>query len=134
MVRILFDARLDELRRRVVPPRRTDRGSQFVEFAIYLPAFMMFVVVCFEAFMGFSALERMENAAKTSADAATRYGPDHGQDVAMEVLPGWLSDQAEVNISSVEHGYATQITVNFPLMYENTGLDFPVSRTVEMPT
>ncbi|RNL83485.1 TadE/TadG family type IV pilus assembly protein [Halostreptopolyspora alba] len=134
MSRFPFASRIGALRLWTAPRTRTDHGSQFVEFAIYLPAFMLFVVICFEAFMGFSALERMENAARASADAAGRYGADHGRDIAAETLPDWLERQADIRVSRVDHGYSTRITVSFPLLYPYSGLDLPVSRTVNMPT
>nr|WP_246421942.1 TadE/TadG family type IV pilus assembly protein [Nocardiopsis mwathae] len=110
-----------------------DRGSQFVEFAVYLPFFLLVVTIALEVFFSFAAMERMNNAARVSADAAGRYGAEHGRSLAHDTLPGYLQDQAKIDVYRVEHGYATRIEVRMPLIFSYSGLDLPLTRTVEMP-
>ncbi|MDA8372084.1 MAG: pilus assembly protein [Nocardiopsaceae bacterium] len=112
---------------------RNDQGSQFVEFAIYFPIFLFVLTIALEAFFGFAAMERMNNAARVSADSAGSSGIDHAENLARSSLPGYLQDEAEIQVYPVEHGYATEIEVRFPLVFSFAGLDIPLTRTVEMP-
>lgn len=110
-----------------------DRGSQFVEFAVYLPFFLLVVTIALEVFFAFAAMERMNNAARASADSAGRYGEAHATALAHDTLPTYLQDKAAIDVYPVDHGYATEITVQMPLIFPSAGLQYPLSRTVEMP-
>ncbi|MFC4560705.1 TadE/TadG family type IV pilus assembly protein [Nocardiopsis mangrovi] len=123
-------------RRRARTPRqrRGDRGSQFVEFAAYFPLFLLLVALAFEVFAYFIAVERMHNAARTAARVVSTQGIDAATRTAQDSLPGWMDD-AEVTIAANDNrGYYAVVSIDLPIIFDATGLDFTVSRRVDMPS
>jgi pilus assembly protein CpaF len=84
------------------PRRPPDEGSQFAEFAAYMPFLLIAVVMAFELFAVGVAMERAENAATVGARTAGPDGVPAGQAAAEETLPSWLD--ATVNVAVNEQG------------------------------
>ncbi|WP_082127048.1 TadE/TadG family type IV pilus assembly protein [Allosalinactinospora lopnorensis] len=113
--------------------RAGDRGSQFVEFAAYLPLFLLVFVLAMETFAAFLALERLGNAARTGARVAAEQGPDSARQAAADSLPSWLDGTVTVGTNS-KNGYYTEVRAEIPFIFPATAdLNIPLSRRVDMP-
>ncbi|TQN30933.1 TadE-like protein [Haloactinospora alba] len=114
--------------------RRGDRGAQMVEFAAYLPIVLLVVVLVMEAFFTFTAIERIESAARAGARVAGEGGFEHASATARQSLPGWLDDAVIHSGRDGNGGVYTEVSVNTPLMWKNAPLTIELNRRVEMPT
>lgn len=112
--------------------QRGDRGSQFVEFAGFLPLVLITVVMSMELFASFLAMERLENAARNGARVAAEQGTQAGTDAARDSLPGWLS-HAEVTSGFDDGTFYLETSAKPPFMYPAAEFDFEISRRVDMP-
>lgn len=114
------------------PARHGDRGSQIVEFAAYLPLFLLMVTIAFEVFVSFVAVEQAENAARIGARTAERSGPLDGAAAARQALPGWLDD-AEIRTGhTADRGVYAEVEFSVPVVFPLAGLDYTVVRRVDM--
>jgi hypothetical protein len=113
--------------------RRGDRGSQFVEFGAYLPLFLLVVVLAFEVFAYFIAVERMHNAARAGVRVVGTQGMAAAQRTAEDALPWWMDD-ARVEIGSNDvNGYYAEVTMQLPIIFNTDDIDLEFTRRVEMP-
>lgn len=114
---------------------KRDRGSQFVEFGVYLPLLILVFALAMETFATFLALERMENAARTGARVAADEGTAMGQQAARESLPSWLGDATVTVGTNSRNGLYTEVQAELPFIFsvESTNLNLPLSQRVDMP-
>lgn len=111
---------------------RSDRGSQILEFAAYLPLFLLMAVTALEVFFSFVAVEQAENAARIGARVAERTGPVSAVGVIRDALPSWL-DGAEIRTGYTDdRGVYAQVQVSVPVVFKIAGLDYTVTRRVDM--
>lgn len=110
-----------------------DRGSQFLEFAAYLPLLLLIVAVALETFLVFVAMERMHSAAGIGARLASTHGVESARAAAESSLPDWVNpDDVTVAVDG-DGGYYGEVTASVPFLFPGAGLDFAVSRRVDMP-
>ncbi|GAB3475947.1 TadE/TadG family type IV pilus assembly protein [Nocardiopsis coralliicola] len=110
----------------------SDKGSQFLEFAAFLPLVLAIVVIAMEMFAGFLALERIGGAARSGARTAAEQGTDAGQAAARESLPGWL-EHADVTSGFDSGKHYVEVSVAPPFLYKSANLGFTLTRRVTMP-
>ncbi|TDD69425.1 TadE/TadG family type IV pilus assembly protein, partial [Actinomadura rubrisoli] len=114
--------------------RPRDRGSAAVEFAGLLPVALAVVLICFEVFMAFTAVERVENAARTGArEAAKAHDPAQCAAKAGAAMPGWLNDRSVEGAGTGQDGVSCTVRAKVPVLWPGVPLDFTVTRTVTMP-
>lgn len=113
---------------------RGDRGSQTLEYAAFFPLLLLVVVIVFEAFAVFTALERMESAARAGARLASTEGTAAASYTATQSLPSWLQSRgAAVSVVATDGGYYGEVTATMPLVFRNSGMEFDLTRRVDMP-
>ncbi|QVQ54774.1 pilus assembly protein TadE [Spiractinospora alimapuensis] len=104
-----------------------------MEFAAYLPILLLVVVVALETFLTFVAMERMHSAAGLGARLASTDGVETARAAAERSLPEWVAPEEVTVAVDGEGGYYGEVTANVPFLFPAAGLDFPVSRRVDMP-
>ncbi|GLU47767.1 TadE/TadG family type IV pilus assembly protein [Nocardiopsis ansamitocini] len=112
--------------------RRDDRGSQILEFATYLPLFLLMAVITLEVFISFVAVEQAENAARIGARVAEQQGPATALSAAEGALPTWMG-AARVSTGYTEDGGVfSEVSIGVPVVFTIAALDYTVVRRVEM--
>lgn len=114
--------------------RSRDRGAQMVEFAVYFPVLLLVVILAMEVFASFSAMERIESAARAGARVGGQGGFDTADSTARQALPDWLDDADIRSGANGDGGVYTEVSVNAPIMWKNAPFDIELKRRVEMPT
>jgi Flp pilus assembly protein TadG len=113
--------------------RQGERGDVMVEFAAMFPIALLIILVCFEALMASTTVERVENAARTGARLASQQqniGTCRG--AALGSMPDWLNDKS-ANGGASDNGLYCHVRSKVPLLWPGVPLDFTVDRTVYMP-
>lgn len=114
------------------PRRDADRGGPILEFAAVLPLLLLTVVVAFEAFLAFVAIERLESAARAGARVAGTRQLDGAEAAAREALPDWLADANVTSGANDENGYYVEVSHPLPIVF-SVDIDLTLTRRVDMP-
>lgn len=126
--------------------RRGDGGQTLIEFVGLIPTFIALVLAAFVTFLAILSLERIEHAARTGARVAGQTG-DMGrcETEARKELPEWIQDRnspppdgprirAERFSEDWNEGrVACEVTARVPMLWAGVGLDYTITRRVEMP-
>lgn len=112
---------------------RPDRGSQFLEFAFYLPLLLFIVVLALEVFLSFVAMERMHNAATIGARTASSHGIESAHAQVRNALPDWIEPESITVAINGDGGYYGEVTTSMPFFFPASGLDLSLTRRVDMP-
>ncbi|MBC6461871.1 TadE/TadG family type IV pilus assembly protein [Actinomadura sp. HBU206391] len=115
-----------------------DKGSAAVEYLSTIGLFLFVLVVCIEAYVSFSTIEKVENAARTGARTASMAENADGREAegraaADAAMPDWINSKTitvtEIGVDSVQ----CTIRAKVPLLAKGVPFDFTVTRRVEMP-
>jgi Flp pilus assembly protein TadG len=111
-----------------------DHGGAAIEFSAVLPSALIIIFLAFQALMASTTVERVENAARTGARAASQ-AHDAGVcgSAATGAMPSWLNDRSVDSGSSGNDGVYCHVRAKVPLVWPGVPLDFTVNRTVHMP-
>lgn len=113
--------------------RRTDRGSQILEFAVYFPVFLLMAVTVLEVFLTFVAVEHAENAARLGARTVQREGSSAAAvGVVRDALPDWLDhSRIQAGVTPERTAYA-EVEISLPVFFTLAYLDYTVVRRVDL--
>lgn len=118
------------------PPRRSrrdaDRGGPILEFAAVLPLLLLTVVVAFEAFMAFVAIERLESAARAGARVAGTRQLEGAETAARQALPTWLDGATITSGTNDSDGFYVEVSHSLPIVF-SVDLNVTLTRRVDMP-
>ncbi|CAM4023596.1 TadE/TadG family type IV pilus assembly protein [Nocardiopsis rhodophaea] len=114
--------------------RSRDSGAQMIEFAVYFPILLLFVILVMEVFASFTAIERVESAARAGARVAGASGYGVAESTARASLPDWLDDADITAGPNGSGGVYTEVSVTTPIMWSNAPFKIELKRRVEMPT
>ncbi|WP_017606776.1 TadE/TadG family type IV pilus assembly protein [Nocardiopsis alkaliphila] len=118
------------------PPLRSrrdaDRGGPILEFAAVLPLLLLTVVVAFEAFMAFVAIERLESAARAGARVAGSQRLEGAEAAARQALPAWLEDATITSGTNDSAGFYVEVSHSLPIVF-SVDLNVTLTRRVDMP-
>lgn len=105
-----------------------------VEFAAYLPIALLIILLVAEVFFSFTAMERIESAARAGARVAGQQGAGGANATARAALPDWLED-AEIRSGFSTNGRSayTEVTYQAPVLWQNLPFDIELKRRVDMP-
>ncbi|GLZ09963.1 hypothetical protein Acsp04_01980 [Actinomadura sp. NBRC 104425] len=109
-----------------------DRGTAATEYAATIGLFLFVLMVCFEAYVAFSTIEKVEEAARTGARVGSMSGAAAGDAAARRTLPGWLNEhrvQVRQNGDDVE----CVIWAEVPVLAKGVPMHIAVTRQVHMP-
>lgn len=109
-----------------------DRGSAATEYMATIGLFLFVLVACFEAYVAFSTIEKVEEAARTGARVGSMQGAGAGSAAAERVMPGWLN-QHRVEVREVGDDVECVIWAKVPLLAKGVPMDMSVTRRVHMP-
>jgi hypothetical protein len=112
-----------------------DGGSVIVEFGAILPLVIFIIMVCFQALIVGTTVERVENAARTGAREASK-AQTMGACVpaARGAMPDWVDGAPVITAApSGDNGVACRVRAKIPLIWPGIELNFSVDRTVHMP-
>lgn len=109
-----------------------DRGTAATEYMATIGLFLFVVVACFEAYVAFATIEKVEEAARTGARVGSMRGAGAGRAEVEEVLPGWLNEHT-VQVRQVGDRMECEITAKVPLLAKGVPFDVTVRRRVDMP-
>ncbi|MEW2352515.1 TadE family protein [Spirillospora sp. NPDC029432] len=109
-----------------------DRGAAATEYMGMLALFLFVVGVCFEVYVSFSTVEKIEDAARTGARVGSMRSVDEGQRAAQEVMPEWLNHHT-VKVSRDGDRVECEVWAKVPLLFKGVPFDADVRRRVEMP-
>lgn len=107
------------------PRRGADRGGPILEFAAVLPILLLTVVVAFEAFTAFVAIERLESAARAGAREGT-------EEAAQQALPDWLDEATVTSGTNDSDGFYVEVSHSLPIVF-SVDLNVTLTRRVDMP-
>jgi hypothetical protein len=110
-----------------------DHGGVVAEYAAIFPVVLVVILICFEALMAATTVERIENAARTGARVASQErsaGACRG--AALGAMPRWLGDRSVDGGRSLG-GYYCHVRAKVPLMWPGAPIEVTVDRTVHMP-
>lgn len=109
-----------------------DRGTAAVEYMSTVGIFLVVLVCCLEAYVSFSTVEKVEDAARTGARVGSMVDADEGKKQAEAALPGWLNDH-KVTVNRVGDSEVAEIEAKIPLLAKGVPFEFSIKRRVEMP-
>jgi hypothetical protein len=110
-----------------------DRGSAAVEYLSMLGLFLFVSGICFEMYVTFSAVEKIENATRTGARVASMENASAGQAAAERAMPEWLNDQQITVTENDADNVSCEIRAKVPLFFKGVPFDVAVKRRVQMP-
>ncbi|MBO2463768.1 TadE family protein [Actinomadura violacea] len=114
-----------------------DRGAAALEYAGVLPVALLVIFTAFQAYVGSTTIERVDNAARTGArEAGQRYDPGLCPLYAGRAMPGWLNEYTITGGHRAVHGadgVHCQVRAKLPLLWKGIPLDYTVTRSVTMP-
>lgn len=116
-----------------------DRGTALVEFAGAFPVAAAIILLCFEWMTASTAVERVDNAARTGARAAAQnQSVASCRPAAERALPTWLNGSvidgtATPPDGSKVPGVVCRVRAKIPVLWPGLPLDFTVDRAVSMP-
>ncbi|MBR8743353.1 TadE/TadG family type IV pilus assembly protein [Nocardiopsis sp. MG754419] len=114
------------------PRRDTDRGGPILEFAAVLPLLLLTVVLAFEAFTAFVAIERLESAARAGARAAGTQQLAGAEETARQALPAWLDGATITSGTNDSDGFYVEVSHSLPIVF-SVDLNVTLTRRVDMP-
>ncbi|XVQ12641.1 TadE/TadG family type IV pilus assembly protein [Spirillospora sp. CA-255316] len=109
-----------------------DRGSAATEYLSMIGLFLFVLMVCFEAYAGFSAVEKVEDAARTGARVGSMRSVAAGQSAAEAVMPAWLNDHS-VRVYRDGDTVICEIDATVPVLAKGVPVDFSITRKVQIP-
>src|SRR5262245_52756434 len=107
------------------PKHPSDRGSMLMEFAGILPLILIVVLLCFEALVVATTVERVENAARTGAREASKSQiPAKCVLEAKRAMPTWINGPARVDFQTIgnNNGVACHVNAKVPVFFKNVHL------------
>ncbi|MQY03858.1 TadE/TadG family type IV pilus assembly protein [Actinomadura macrotermitis] len=111
---------------------RRDRGTAATEYMSVIGLFLLVLVLCLEAYVAFSTIEKVEDAARTGARVGSMEGAFAGQAAAERVMPGWINFHT-VRVVQVGDRMECEIWAKVPVLAKGVPVDLEVRRRVEMP-
>ncbi|MFI0351595.1 TadE/TadG family type IV pilus assembly protein [Actinomadura sp. 9N407] len=111
---------------------KRDRGTAATEYMATIGLFLFVVVACFEAYVAFSVIEKVEEAARTGARVGSMRGASAGEAAARQVMPGWLNSN-RVTVRQDGDNVECVIWAKVPVLAKGVPIDMSVTRKVEMP-
>jgi Flp pilus assembly protein TadG len=113
--------------------QRPDAGAVLVEFAALVPVALVVILICAEALLAATTVERVENATRTGARIASQQGNAGAcPAAALEAMPGWLTERT-VDGGRTADGLYCHVRAKVPLLWPGAPLNVTVDRTVHMP-
>lgn len=121
--------------------RRDDRGQAGVQFAGMFPVLLIIVLVCVKIYFAMTAVELVDNAARTGArEASKHHDPALCQTEALAALPDSLKDTKDDGVGATATGagdpvgaISCHVRAKLPVLWKAVPFDFTVDRTVYMP-
>lgn len=116
--------------------RKRDRGGVTVEFGAVVPTAFFITLLCFQAFVFVTTVERVENAARTGArEASKAQNFAKCRSAAQKVMPDWIVPGSTRIIPSPEgiSGVRCQVEAKVPFFWPQFDIGLKVKRTVVMP-
>ncbi|GAA2075522.1 TadE/TadG family type IV pilus assembly protein [Actinomadura alba] len=110
-----------------------DDGSAAVEYLSLFGLSLFVAGICFEIYVTFSAVEKIENAARTGARVASMDDVSAGQAAAERAMPEWLNDQRITVTQKDADSVACEIWAEVPLFFKGVPFDVAIQRRVQMP-
>ncbi|MFE9242414.1 TadE/TadG family type IV pilus assembly protein [Nocardiopsis sp. NPDC006938] len=112
---------------------RSDRGGPLLEFAAILPVLLFTAVVAMEVFLAFTAIERIESAARAGARVAGTQQLSGAEAAARAALPGWLDGATVTSGANESDGYFVEVSHPLPIVFSSVDLNLTLTRRVDMP-
>ncbi|MGI8330696.1 TadE/TadG family type IV pilus assembly protein [Actinomadura scrupuli] len=110
-----------------------DRGSAATEYLSTIGLFLFVLIVCIEAYVAFSVVEKVDDAARTGARVASMSGVPAGRSAAERAMPGWVV-QPRIEVEELDGDRVRcKIFARVPLLFKGVPFDVAVTRQVEMP-
>lgn len=124
--------------------RRDDRGQAGVQFAGMFPVLLIVVLVCFKIYFAMTAVEQVDNAARTGArEASLNHNPALCHTEAIAALPESLKDTKDDGVGATAEPtpdgdnpvgvISCHVRAKLPVLWKAVPFDFTVDRTVYMP-
>lgn len=121
--------------------QRGDRGQAGVQFAGMFPIALIVVLLCAKVFIAITAVEHVNNAARTGArEASKHHNPALCSTEALGALPSWLKDKSDdgVGATATPGGdpvgvISCHVQAKIPVIWRGVPFNFTVDRTVYMP-
>jgi hypothetical protein len=109
-----------------------DRGSAATEYLAMIGMFLFVLIACIEAYVAFSVIEKVDDAARTGARVASMSGVQEGRSAAERTMPGWVV-QPRIEVSQDGDRVRCKIFARVPLLFKGVPFDVAITRQVEMP-
>lgn len=109
-----------------------DRGSAATEYLSMIGLFLFVLMVCFEVYAAFAAVEKIEDAARTGARVGSMRSVAEGQAAAERVMPAWLNDH-DVRVSRDGDAVVCEIDATVPVLAKGVPIEFSITRKVQIP-
>lgn len=138
--------------------RGREDGQAIVQFAAGFPVAVLAILICFKLFVVITTIERVNNAARDGARAASlAHDKSKCRPAALATLPKWLTHMennadhlpdphpfkpphsrvavygGDVINGDVINGVSCQVIVKVPLLWSSLDWNYNVDRTVRMP-
>lgn len=114
-----------------------DRGGVTVEFGAILPLIVVIVLLCFQALIASTTVERVENAARTGARAASKAQSSVAcVPAARSAMPDWVNGTPVIIPGGSPFGgteVSCQVIARIPLLWPGIQIHMTVNRKVTMP-
>lgn len=129
-------------------------GQAIVQFAAGFPVAVLAILICFKLFVIITTIERVNNAARDGARAASlAHDASRCRPAALGTLPDWVTHMANSKdhlpdshplkpphsrvmihgTGNVTDGVACRVVVKVPLLWSSIDWNYNVDRTVRMP-
>jgi hypothetical protein len=112
---------------------KRDAGTAATEYMSMLGIVLFVMVICFQVYVSFTTVEKVEDAARTGARVGSMRGAGAGQAAATAALPGWIENR-RVSVRQVEGDrMECDVWVRVPVLTDAVPFDHTIQRRVDMP-
>ncbi|MFC9972704.1 hypothetical protein ACFVH6_17625 [Spirillospora sp. NPDC127200] len=110
----------------------SDEGTAATEYLSMFTLFLFVLFLCFQVYVSFTTIEKVEDAARTGARVGSMESVANGRAAAERVMPGWLNEH-RIDVGRDGDAVECRISAKVPLIAKGVPFDITITREVHIP-